>query len=91
MSAIPRNTDGSIDTAAFDDPTGVEIYAHGLCHASVCSALPVDEVKAVMAAYPTGISSHWEISENTEFANGQPHPCPCEQKPTTHTHYLFSC
>lgn len=90
MSTIPRLADGSIDAAAFDEPAGIEIYSHGLCFASVCSALPVDEVKRLMAAYPTGVSSQWTLSDDETFRNGSPHPCPCEAK-STHTHYLFSC
>lgn len=68
-----------------------EVYAYGLVSASVCSSLPLEEVKRLMAADPTGISSRWELSDATEFANGVPHPCPCETNPSTHTHYLFHC
>jgi hypothetical protein len=91
MSNIPRTPDGRVDEVAFADPPGVAIYSQGLCFASVCSALPIEDVKAAMATVPTGVSSAWTLSDEKEFANGQPHPCPCEDLPETHKHYLFSC
>lgn len=91
MSTIPRNPDGTLDESAFRDPAGVDIYSYGLCFASVCSALTLDEVKAAMAAYPTGVTSQWTLSEDDSFRDGRPHPCPCDAKPATHTHYLFAC
>lgn len=91
MSTMPRKPDGTVDEDAFRDPPGVQVISLGLCCASVCSALPIAEVKAFMASYPTGIASRWTLSEDTHFSNGPTNPCPCEQLPETHTHYLFNC
>lgn len=67
------------------------IYTEGLCCASVCSSLPQDEVERRMAAHWNGIDSKWTLSDEPTFSNGVPNPCPCEQLPETHTHYLFVC
>lgn len=75
---------------AVSSPPDFDIYRAGLCFASVCSSLPLNEVKARMAAEFTGVGP-WLLSDDAEFANGQPNPCPCENAPETHTHYLFSC
>jgi hypothetical protein len=67
------------------------IYSIGLIYASVCSSLPADEVAARMRMEPTGVH-HWVPSTDATFSDGtSPNPCPCEQYPETHKHYLFSC
>lgn len=71
----------------------VEVYSLGLVNASVCA--PGDMTREEIAytvnqCDPTGIMSRWEISDAETFANGQPHPCPCEHNPDR-THYLLTC
>ena len=69
-----------------------DAYSVGICAMSVCSSLPVEEiVDRANLEYPTGISSRWGLSEATEFHSGQPNPCPCEENPETHKHYLLVC
>lgn len=69
-----------------------EAYAVGTVSASVCSSLSLEETeKRLNLEHPTGISSDWKLSEDTEFAQGQSNPCPCERNPKTHKHYLFNC
>lgn len=67
------------------------VYAEGLFYASVCSSLTKEQTQDRMAARPSGTSFGWQLSEDEKFANGQPNPCPCDQQPDTHTHYLFEC
>lgn len=67
------------------------IYSEGIVCASVCSSLPIEEVKARMAAHFTGTSSQWTLSEDPTFKGGEPNPCPCNEHPETHKHYLFNC
>jgi hypothetical protein len=69
-----------------------EAYKVGLCTASVCTSLPLEEALEQMnVLHPTGISSKWELSQDKTFKGGQSNPCPCEDKPKTHKHYLLSC
>lgn len=69
-----------------------EIYAIGLVHTSVCSSLTLKEtIKRVNNETPTGISSRWKLSMDKKFADGQMNPCPCEESPDTHVHYLLNC
>lgn len=67
------------------------IYKVGLCYASVCSSLPIEEVKRRMAndTFPTGVGP-WTYTGEA-FCTGEPNPCPCNEYPDTHKHYLFSC
>ena len=71
----------------------IEVYAVGFCHASVCSSLSIEETTAYLnRECPTGTSNPWVISEEETFADGvHKNPCPCDQSPETHKHYLFSC
>ena len=66
------------------------VYGEGLINASVCSSLGKDETVARMGRRLNGVNP-WFLSEDKNFATGQPHPCPCEQNPKTHQHYLFHC
>ena len=64
----------------------------GLCYATVCTSLPLEEVAAaVNRAAPTGISSPWGLSSDETFADGEPNPCVCPDHPETHKHYLLEC
>lgn len=66
------------------------IYTAGLCCASVCSSLPKKEVGRRMARELTGVGP-WHLSKDKTFSGGEPNPCPCNENPKTHTHYLFNC
>lgn len=67
-------------------------YAVGLVAASVCTSLSLEEAtERLNSEHPTGISSHWQPSKDERFHTGQPNPCPCQQNPDTHKHYLFNC
>ena len=72
---------------------GVIVYAVGVVCASACcpNGLPLDEVEAEVnrLAGPTGVGP-WRVSEDAEFSNGMPHPCPCETTPGR-VHRLFNC
>lgn len=69
-----------------------EMYSFGLCYMSVCSSLSAEEtVRRANQENPTGTHSDWAISENKTFKNGEPMPCPCDESPKTHKHYLLNC
>ena len=71
----------------------VIVYAAGLISMSVCAASTAtrEEIEnAVNASHPTGISSRWQISDDTTFASGEPMPAPCDQEPDRQ-HWLVSC
>lgn len=73
-------------------PRTFVVYTIGICSASVCSTLSVEEItKRINEEHPTGIQSKWEPSDNKEFKDGQSNPCACEQYPSTHKHYLYVC
>ncbi len=71
----------------------VEVYSNGFCHCSVCTNIEGIALieNAVNAKNPTGIKSRWKVSKQIAFDSGQPNPCPCDQKPETHSHYLMEC
>lgn len=66
-------------------------YAEGLFGASACTSLSDEDALARMNLAPSGTSGGWQMSEQTEFPTGEPHPCPCEDKPDTHRHIYFEC
>lgn len=66
------------------------VYAEGLCSASVCSSLSRREVNHRMKTRLTGVTP-WQPAKDKAFADGRPNPCPCNQNPETHIHYLFHC
>lgn len=67
-------------------------YAVGPCYASICTSLPIDEAVRTMNSFnPTGIKSPWALSKDAHFKTGHTNPCPCEDTPETHQHYLLEC
>ena len=67
-----------------------EVYAEGVFCASVCSSLGLRETEIRMAQRASGTEPRgWRLSEDKEFRTGQKNPCPCNEKPETHMHYLF--
>ncbi|KKK94562.1 hypothetical protein LCGC14_2681600 [marine sediment metagenome] len=65
-------------------------YSVGLCCASICTSLPLDETtKRLNSECPTGVGP-WEKA-NEGFRTGETNPCPCNENPETHKHYLFIC
>lgn len=68
-----------------------EIYAYGLCYASVCSSLGLEQTaRRLNQEMPTGIASDWKLADGN-FRTGQTNPCVCEKHGEPHMHYLFSC
>lgn len=70
------------------------VYSINLIYASVCTSLPVEEIVDKMTAkYPVGPTNKWILSEEKFFGEPKddplPNPCPCENHPETHTHYLL--
>ena len=66
------------------------VYGEGLIYASVCSSLAQDEVVARMHRRLCGTHAGWGLSDKA-FKTGEPNPCPCDNQPETHKHYLFEC
>ena len=74
------------------EPKDFEAYAVGFVCASACTTLPIEEATARLnAAHPTGLTHGWEPSKDETFKSGDPNPCPCNDHPETHQHYLFVC
>ena len=71
----------------------LEVYSTGIVHCSICTNIEsVEEIERIVnLKNPTGISSYWRVSKNKNFRGGEPNPCPCDQKPDTHKHYLMEC
>lgn len=70
----------------------VDLYSVGFVCASVCTSLEPDEMlKRVNAENPSGTSHGWVVSADKTFRQGKPNPCPCEDHPDTHKHYLLAC
>jgi hypothetical protein len=71
----------------------LEVYSNGLVHCSVCTNIkdPRNIEMQTNIKNPTGISSSWKIDKEPNFHTGQTNPCPCENKPNTHKHYLMVC
>ena len=69
-----------------------EAYGIGLCSASVCTSLSVDEAVVKMnEENPTGISSNWSLSADTHFHGGTyTNGCDCPDYPGN-KHYLLNC
>lgn len=66
-------------------------YTYGLTHCSVCSALTGKETESWLNENePSGTKANWVLSGDKEFASGEPHPRPCEEK-AGRMHYLFVC
>ena len=74
------------------EPGAFVIYTEGLCFASVCSSLPQNEVEAKMRRVPSGTNSGWKFAhDHPTFSSGESNPCPCNEHPLTHKHFLFAC
>lgn len=84
MEKETGNITGSEDMKEF------EIYSKGLCYTSVCSSLPRPEVEKRMRLELTGINHNWTLAKK-KFRSGELNPCPCNENPKTHKHYLFEC
>lgn len=70
-----------------------EVYAIGICSASICTNAPIDAaVERMNAENPTGISSRWTISPDGTFKSGQPNGCPCDaHRIPGARHWLLNC
>ena len=71
----------------------IQIYSVGLVYLSVCVPKEMSKERIeelVNAERATGISSDWEVSDET-FASGDPNPYPCSTCPDDRLHYLMNC
>lgn len=69
-------------------------YSVGLVCMSACvdNTVTTEELeKAANNEHPTGVRSTWKLSKDKFFRQGQPNPCPCEERPETRKHYLLNC
>ncbi len=84
--------DGEEIQRDYDAAEGEEfnVYSMGLVYASVCSSLGDDATAKRMQALPSGTTQGHSLAVDATFATGQSNPCPCELKPQTHKHYLFT-
>jgi hypothetical protein len=65
-------------------------YAVGLCYASVCTSLSLEEAtQRLNAEHPTGLEHGWKLAAEA-FRTGERNPCPCPDY-AEHWHFLFSC
>lgn len=65
------------------------VYREGLCYASVCMSLTDEQADALMATRPCGASRGGRRSTGRSFADGRPHPSPCDREPDTRRHLLY--
>ena len=72
------------------DPEVFVVYREGICYASVCSSLGMESTVKRMRTRPSGITHGWQLADKP-FRTGESNPCPCDQQPKTHMHYLFEC
>jgi hypothetical protein len=74
---------------------GVTVYGLGIVHASVCapSDMPIADMlrDANHQTGPIGLDHGWVLSDDATFSGGEPNPCPCDQQPDSHLHYLLEC
>lgn len=68
------------------------MYAQGLCRASICTSLPIEEAlaRANTLDHP-GTAQGWQMCADPAFHGGESNPCPCDTQPDTHKHYLLEC
>ena len=65
------------------------VYAVGLCYASVCTSLAVDDVERWLnIELPTGVTP-WRLAAEG-FRSGEPNGMPCPDQ-ADRRHFLFSC
>lgn len=78
--------------AELTQPRSVTVYKVGITHASVCTSLSdLNTLVIVNELVPTDLDHGWSIADDAAFADGKPHPCPCEHYPKTHRHVLLVC
>lgn len=71
--------------------TDFQVYSWGMCYTSVCSRLTEAKTKdRLNVVMPSGTSKGWIKADET-FKTGESNPCPCNNNPKTHKHFLFSC
>lgn len=71
--------------------TQVEVipYAVGIMQASVCTNGTVENAQQVLNDLHNPSPDYpWSLSDDV-FRGHDSNTMPCDQKPTTHTHYLF--
>ena len=65
-------------------------YREGFLYTSVCSSFSQQEVETRMAARICGTKHGWMFSDQP-FSGDKSNPCPCNDHPKTHQHFLFVC
>lgn len=66
------------------------VYSMGLCMASVCTSLSVEEAAARLNIQePAGGTLEWRLADEP-FRTGEPNPCPCNDG-GGNRHMLFEC
>lgn len=85
MQRVPVANDVEVDEPALgaappEPAPHFELYALGICSASVCSNLPIERViERMNAESPTGIASPWALSTDATFSDGTtPNGCACQ-------------
>jgi hypothetical protein len=66
------------------------IYSEGFCFCSVCTSLTLEEAEERVNAQLLSVPTRWTLHDGP-FKGGESNPCPCNKKPETHKHMLFSC
>ncbi len=86
---FPQQKSGSkIPPPPSANPPEFVVYSDGIVYQSVCSSLGDEETLQRMQGTVSGTSNGWQFAKEP-FRNGEPNPCPCDQHPETHKHYLF--
>ena len=67
-----------------------KVYSMGLLYSSVCSSLGDVQTVQRMKSLPSGTTGGYSLAEEEVFATGEANPCPCNKRPETHQHYLFT-
>jgi hypothetical protein len=67
------------------------IYSTGIFYMSVCSTLERGQVEArANTESPSGTTNGWRVADEP-FRTGAANPCPCDQHPDSHKHWLLAC
>ena len=79
------------EIAVHDGTKDFILYKVGFTQAFVCTSLVnIDEIlRRLNTLHAGGSEAPWQLSEDTNFPNGKPHPCECSQNPETHRHCYF--
>ena len=72
-----------------DNLPAFSVYASDIIYANVCTSLSLEKATMMINnVFPTKTGSRWSIA-GENISGSEPNPCPCNESPGTHTHYLF--